>query len=70
MTTIVLDRDGTDVHTDDEEDLFVAQPYHDARVARYIERVRSGLENENEAKYFVCSFGCNIDFRALDSPWN
>jgi hypothetical protein len=63
-----MDGDGTDVHTYDEEDLFVSHPYHDAKVARYIECVRSDLENENETKYFVYSFGCNIDLRALDPP--
>lgn len=64
MTTIVLDRDRTDVHTDDEEDLFVAQPYHDARVVQYVERVRGGLGNqsENGTKYLAPSFGCISTF--------
>lgn len=51
--TIIMDGNGTDVHTDDEEDLFVAHPYHDVNVARYIEHVRSDLESENETEFLA-----------------
>jgi hypothetical protein len=50
MTIIITDGNGTDVHAYDEEHLFVSHPYHDAKVARYIERVRSDLESENETE--------------------
>ena len=55
MTIIIADKTGTDVRTDDEERLFVAHPCHDVNVARYIERVRSELERENDREYFIYS---------------
>jgi hypothetical protein len=70
MTIIITDGNGTDVHAYDEEHLFVSHPYHDAKVARYIERVRSDLESENETEVFTYSFGRDSNLRSLDPPWD
>ena len=69
MTIIITDWIRTDVCTDDEERLFIAHPNHDVKVMRYIMCVCSELKHENEREYFVYSFGCDSNLRALDAPW-
>jgi hypothetical protein len=69
MTILISDGRGADVHRFEEEHLFVAPHSHDSKVARYINRVRRTLEDENDTEYFVYSFGCTVDLINLDPAW-
>jgi hypothetical protein len=67
MTILIADRSGTDIYRFEEDELFIAHPRHDWKVARYIDRMCEKLENENNMTYFVHSIGCNIDLTELDA---
>jgi hypothetical protein len=69
MTILIADERGIDVHRFEEEYLFVDHPYHNSKVACYIDRAWRKLEVENDTDYFVYSFGCGIDLTDLDPAW-
>jgi hypothetical protein len=69
MTILITDGRGTAVHRFEEDHLFIAHPYHDSKVVRYIDRMRRQLENENDTEYSVYSFGCAVDLTDRDPAW-
>lgn len=69
MTILIAGKRGTDVHRFEEEHLVVDHPYHNSKVARYIDRVHRKLGDENNTEYFIYSFGCGIDLTDLDPAW-
>lgn len=69
VTILVVNEQDTDAPRFEDEYLFVSHPVRDAKVTRYIHRVRGNLEDENGTEYAICSFSCDIDLTNRDSAW-
>lgn len=69
MNPIVCDPQGTDLHRSDEENLFIDHLCPALESAISIETVRTYLDTNTDAEYFVYLFACGIDLTDTNPEW-